>query len=353
MKLAPCPHRTAPDGFTRAELVVILATLAVLAGLLLPGLARAGGGGAALLCLDHHRQLAMAWQTYAADNGGRVANNYSIADTMQTVANQKYENWANNVLDWTRHTFNTNLAYTKSSRLWPYLAGDPEVFRCPSDTYVSATQKAVGITKRSRSYSMNGFIGRPSSFTDASTAQGINTYVPNYRQFLQTAAIPHPESIFVFLDEHPDSMNEGLFLNNPGQPTAWGDQPASHHDGACSFSFADAHAELHVWANPQTKVPVRYVYTSVPIPSSARQDFTWLMNRTTVVPTMLAVNRLATNRLSVVWAALNGNYALQVATSPDSGIWTNLGTTPVKTIGQNAVEIEAQEAAHFYRLKRP
>lgn len=353
MNVQPCPQRPATSGFTRAELLVILGTLAVLASLMLPRLARASGSGTALLCLDHHRQLALAWQAYAADNGGRVVNNYNLSDTMVTAANNKNEGWANNVLDWTRNAFNTNFAYNRTSRLWPYLAGDPEVFRCPADTYVSATQKAVGVTKRTRSYSMNGFMGRPYITTDANTTKGLNAYLPNYRQFLQTASIPKPSSMFVFLDEHPDSINEGLFLMNLDSPSSWGDQPASYHDGACSFSFADAHAELHAWVNPQTKIPVRYVYSSVPIPASARQDFLWVSSRTTVTPTTLALNRIATNRFSIVWAALPTNYALQVTTSLGSGNWAALEATPVQTIGQRAVEIETQEEPRFYRLKRP
>ena len=44
------------------------------------------------------------------------------------------------------------------------------------------------------------------------------------------------------LDEHPDSINDSLFAV-PMTGTAWVDVPASYHNGACGFCFADGHAE--------------------------------------------------------------------------------------------------------------
>lgn len=36
------------------------------------------------------------------------------------------------------------------------------------------------------------------------------------------------------------------------------DFPASYHNGACGFSFADGHAEIHKWRGSRIKAPVTY-----------------------------------------------------------------------------------------------
>ena len=44
------------------------------------------------------------------------------------------------------------------------------------------------------------------------------------------------------LDEHPDSINDAFFITDPNANN-WQDRPASYHNGAAGFSFADGHAE--------------------------------------------------------------------------------------------------------------
>lgn len=57
---------------------------------------------------------------------------------------------------------------------------------------------------------------------------------------------------FTFIDEHPDSINNGYFLNRIDQ-LEWIDLPASYHDGAATVTFADGHIETHRWLFSQTK----------------------------------------------------------------------------------------------------
>ena len=68
------------------------------------------------------------------------------------------------------------------------------------------------------------------------------------------------------IDEHPDSINDGYFINNPSG-TAWQDIPASYHNGACGFSFADGHSEIKKWKSATSK------YTECDICISGHQDF--------------------------------------------------------------------------------
>ena len=42
---------------------------------------------------------------------------------------------------------------------------------------------------------------------------GVNTNNPDYVQFFRLTSMPAPARIFVFLDEHPDSISDGYFVN--------------------------------------------------------------------------------------------------------------------------------------------
>ena len=73
---------------------------------------------------------------------------------------------------------------------------------------MSPVQSAAGWDGRIRSYSMNAMVGDAGEFS----TNGVNTNNPDYTQFFKITQIPQPTEIFVFLDEHPDSINDGYFL---------------------------------------------------------------------------------------------------------------------------------------------
>src|SRR6185503_2835766 len=71
---------------------------------------------------------------------------------------------------------------------------------------------------------------------------------------------PGPAKAWLLVDEHPDSINDGCFFNDPllARPSyRWTDLPASYHNGACGFSFADGHSEIKKWLEPLTKQRVQ------------------------------------------------------------------------------------------------
>ena len=123
---------------------------------------------------------------------------------------------------------------------------------------------------------MNSLVGDPGELT--------NRYNPAYVQFLKSAELITPAQIFVFLDEHPDTINDGFFMNRLEEPT-WGNLPASYHNGATSFSFADGHTETHRWVvtvpggtiRPPVKGGVGGTFPAFP-----PIDFDWLKERSSV-----------------------------------------------------------------------
>jgi len=110
-----------------------------------------------------------------------------------------------------------------------------------------------------------------------------------WTQFKKTTDLRTPASIYTFLDEHPDSINDGWFcFATPAGPTEtaqWSDMPASYHDGACGFAFADGHSEIHRWLSANTQIPVHYNTSAFPaLVGPDNRDINWVAKRTTYHP---------------------------------------------------------------------
>jgi prepilin-type processing-associated H-X9-DG protein len=126
---------------------------------------------------------------------------------------------------------------------------------------------------------MNAMVGNAGQFL----AGGANVNNPDYKQFLKLGQIPQPSQIFVLIEEHPDSINDAYFLNQP-DGLRWQDLPASYHNGGANLAFADGHVEAHRWRFASTKPPAHPDAAHLPrfVPAAERADFDWLMERTTI-----------------------------------------------------------------------
>src|SRR5262249_48137736 len=149
---------------------------------------------------------------------------------------------------------NTNvllLTDPKYAQLGPY-SKDPALYKCPTDR----SKVKIGKNKflpRVRSVSMNAYAG----------GVGKVGIVPDPIKFgpQKQSEIIAPANLFVFIDEHPDSIDFVSFLvenrMNIGRNT-FGSCPSSLHNSAGTVSFADGHVELHRWKDDRTKTPVTY-----------------------------------------------------------------------------------------------
>jgi len=232
------------SGFTLVELLVMVVLIAFGGFLLVPALARTSPSGKVWQCLNNLQQLQRAHAMYAADNSGRLAPNMGgfAADSSR---------WATGWLDWGTSLANTNVQYLLNGLLGPYAARSVSVYKCPADRIPALNGARV------RSYSMSGFVG-------GTIEQGIYGYT-DYRVFTKDSdfTTPGPAKTFVFIEEHPDSINDEVLGMRMGPATSWpaaaswDDVPASSHNGAVVLSFADGHVEIHKWLDAITMVPVK------------------------------------------------------------------------------------------------
>lgn len=266
-------------GFTLVELLVVIAVIGVLASLLLPALHQARQRGQSAACLGNHRQISVALHLYSGDSEDRLPYNLGASGTQAAVDSGRFDNWATSLLNWELDPGNTNLAWLRAGGLGPFLGGGVGVLRCPSDKVLSGIQRSAGWTARARSVSLNAMVGNAGEFMYGAS----NTNNPGYRQYLRLGDIRAPASIFTFIDEHPDSINDGYFLNRLRR-SEWVDLPASYHGGAASVSFADGHGESRRWRSPGTVQPAKPDVVPLPLElaAGAAGDHAWLMERTTM-----------------------------------------------------------------------
>ena len=271
--------QSSAHGFTLVELLVVIVIIAILASLLLPAMARSKSQAQQMLCLNNHRQLNLAAFIYAGDNDDYLPYNMGSEEIQRNLKTRERNNWANSVLNWELYRGNTNTLFNTEAALGPYVSRNARVFRCPADKVLSELQRSAGWSERSRSISMNAMVGDAGQFL---TARG-NSNNPSYHQYRKLGEFTSASEIFTFIEEHPDSINDGYFLNRVST-YKWEDLPASYHNGGANLAYGDGHVEAHRWQNRSTLKPNRpdgaeYRFE---IPPGEFEDLHWLLKRTSV-----------------------------------------------------------------------
>jgi prepilin-type processing-associated H-X9-DG protein len=245
--------KSSSKGFTFVELLAVVATLALLGMLLAPALAKSKNRSPAAGCLSNLRQLQLGCAMYSDDYHGVLMPNAPAGAQI---------GWCGiNQESWFSANANTNPASYLAAPMAAYVSSNLTIYRCPGDVIPSDNGLRI------RSYSMNGQIGTTINFNSG------------WRAFVNESDLTCllPKDAFVFCDEHPASLNDGYLqvaLTSPLYPSL----PASYLDGACGFSFADGHAEIHKWKSRFILLPVIQYMTTFNVASSGA-DFDWLWLR--------------------------------------------------------------------------
>jgi prepilin-type N-terminal cleavage/methylation domain-containing protein/prepilin-type processing-associated H-X9-DG protein len=265
---ADCPPRRA---FTLIELLVVIAIIAILAAMLLPALGKAKQRAHGIACINNMRQLGLAWLLYADDHDGRFAPNPSSDSGSPGPVGESAlaPAWVAGRLSLGANPDNTNILkmvgdqYAPFGSLGPY-AKSAGIYKCPSDK----SMDGGGGGPRVRSVSMNGYVA-------PTTGGGISSgYLTGTREkYLKLSDFVKlkPTDAVVFLDERPESINDGWF-RSPTAAYNLQDLPAIYHgNNSSAFGFADGHAELHRWRDGRF---IALTSGGLTLPNSA--DALWL-----------------------------------------------------------------------------
>ncbi len=256
-------------GWTLLELAIVIGLLGFFGLVLSPGLARTNPGTKAAVCARNLSTLTAAWRMYAEENAdGLIASNYGIPGRPP----------------WLAETVEEIFGIVRNGTLFPYTGKSMQVYRCPGDP--TKLTYATGSVPSPRSYSMSHVFG-----TGAYLDTSYNPSQTVWRTYARAGEIVLPARTFLFLDEHPDSINDGAFANvctgaqpgdSPGSAVII-DFPANYHNGGCSFSFADGHVETHLWMGAKLRnAPFNGTIPLNGPAQSSWKDVQWLAARTTV-----------------------------------------------------------------------
>lgn len=278
--MSNCPQRPRPAAFTLIELLVVIAIIAILAAMLLPALAKSKTKAQGIQCMSNLKQLQVVFLMYPDDNQDRLTSSGYTSPVEATAWVNGWEDFNGANPD---NTDLTTLTDPKRAKFAPYLQ-NPGVYKCPADL----SSVVVGGRKvdRIRSLSMGQQWAGPGDWLDPG-GFGANVSSKLYRCYFKKAQIDTPAMRFVFLDEHPDSLNAGGFANmmvpNPGAARII-DFPASYHNGAGGISFSDGHSEIRKWRDPRTRpVPKYNGDLQLNVASPNNEDMIWLSDRTSAL----------------------------------------------------------------------
>jgi len=267
----PRPFRSGHAAFTLIELLVVIAIIAILAALLLPALTRSRMSAQNLDCLSNLKQLQTCWHLYVADNDDFLVPNNSVVGISggSTGAGSALAQGVSWCLDQDARTEMTpsnivnGLLFQYNSQIG--------IYHCPSDQSTLETSSGQKLPDlRWRSYNMSESVNGYPEFN-----QYIYQTIPAWKKFTQILH-PVPSELFVFIDEHEDSILDAQFGNPPVGSWGdgfWWDLPANRHNQGANLSFADGHAEHWKW-----KVAKTFLYFVQWVPPEEMPDYKRIQN---------------------------------------------------------------------------
>ncbi len=272
MQLKPSFHRCRQHGFTLIELLVVIAIIAILAGMLLPALGKAKAKTVGIQCMNNTKQLQLGFTLYAGDQA-------EVLLACQDGLPDKRANWCGGDVSW--GSSNTGSNDVARSPMMKYVGNAFAVWKCPADqSFVVSAGKRV---PRFRSNSMSQVFG----YGEWLDGSGSGRNQTAWRTYSKEGNIVNPSQTWVFVDEHSGSINDAAFANQMRDADTASariiDMPASYHNGACGFSFADGHSEIKRWRGKTIQPKAVFGQNvSLNIPAGdSRPDVLWFFQNTT------------------------------------------------------------------------
>jgi prepilin-type N-terminal cleavage/methylation domain-containing protein len=247
MRRAEKAPLAAAQGFSLIELMVVLGIITIMAALLLPVMSKARLQSAAAACMDNQKQLAAALRMYTEDNADRIVQMADYETGREIYPAGGFwggpqpgpERWANGT-----EALAAVQAGLRGSNALFFYCNNVGSYHCPAD---------IRITRACSTNDPAGWAYDSYSRTQNLGGEPYLKYWGARATYTKMSAILQPSATFSMIEgADRRGFNRGtwvVFWSVDGFD--WEDPPAMSHLRASSVGFADGHATLHKWTDPE------------------------------------------------------------------------------------------------------